>query len=270
MAETESTPTPGPDLECRGPSAPPRACGPEVISCALDRFFSCSPSFIWEPITLAAVEVLDQAAPAPATKPAGDGKIAPTPPTAPPAGATGTGPRRRARRDTPAAPRSAWSSQTWSGLRFRSIGPALTSGRIQDLAVDPTKPSRWYVASASGGVWKTENAGTSWTPIFDSEGSYSIGCITLDPSNHFTVWVGTGENKTQRSVGYGDGVYRSDDGGRNWKNMGLKTSEHIAGFVVHPKDSNVVFVARRARSGRRAASAASTRRPMAAERGARC
>ena len=199
--------------------------------------------FILGTITLAAAEVLDQAAPAPATKPAGDAKIAPTPPTAPPAAPPAQARAGERGATPPAAPRSAWSSQTWSGLRFRSIGPALTSGRIQDLAVDPTKPSRWYVASASGGVWKTENAGTSWTPIFDSEGSYSIGCITLDPSNHFTVWVGTGENKTQRSVGYGDGVYRSDEGGKNWKNMGLKTSEHIGRIVVHPKDSNVVFVA---------------------------
>ena len=141
------------------------------------------------------------------------------------------------------APRSPWSSTTWSGLRFRSIGPAVTSGRISDLAVDPTKPARWYVAAASGGLWKTENAGTSWTPVFDNEGSFSIGCVTLDPSNPLTVWVGTGENKTQRSVSYGDGVYRSDDGGKSWKNMGLKGSEHIGKILVHPKNPNVVFVA---------------------------
>ncbi len=139
--------------------------------------------------------------------------------------------------------RSPWSSATWSGLRFRSIGPALTSGRVSDLAVDPAKPSRWYVAAASGGVWKTENAGTSWTPIFDTETSFSIGCVTLDPSNPLTVWVGTGENKSQRSVWYGDGVYRSDDGGKSWRNLGLKASEHIGKILVHPKDSNIVFVA---------------------------
>ena len=143
----------------------------------------------------------------------------------------------------PVSPLSPWSADTWSGLRLRPIGPALTSGRIQDIAVDPAKPQRWYVAAASGGVWKTENAGTSWTPVFDGEGSYSIGCVTIDPSNPFTVWVGTGENKSQRSVGYGDGVYRSDDGGKSWKNMGLKASEHIGRILVHPKDSNVVFVA---------------------------
>ena len=114
---------------------------------------------------------------------------------------------------------------------------------MQDIAVDPTKPQRWYVAAASGGVWKTENSGTSWTPIFDDQGSFSIGCVTLDPGNPLTVWVGTGENKSQRSVAYGDGVYRSDDGGKSWKNMGLKNSEHIGKILVHPKDSDVVFVA---------------------------
>ena len=92
-------------------------------------------------------------------------------------------------------------------------------------------------------MWKTENTGTSWTPIFDNEGAFSIGCVTLDPSRPLTVWVGTGENKSQRSVAYGDGVYRSDDGGKSWKNMGLKASEHIGKILVHPKDSNIVFVA---------------------------
>jgi photosystem II stability/assembly factor-like uncharacterized protein len=140
-------------------------------------------------------------------------------------------------------PASTWSAATWSGLKFRSIGPALTSGRIADIAVDPTKPSRWFVASASGGVWKTENAGTSWTPVFDHEGSYSIGCVTIDPNNPFTVWVGTGENNNQRALGYGDGVYKSLDGGRSWTRMGLENSQHIAKIIVDPKDSNTVYVA---------------------------
>jgi photosystem II stability/assembly factor-like uncharacterized protein len=138
---------------------------------------------------------------------------------------------------------SPWSAETWSGLKFRSIGPAVTSGRIADVAVDPTRPSRWYVASASGGVWKTENAGTSWTPIFDDQGSYSIGCVTLDPRNPFTVWVGTGENNNQRALGYGDGVYKSLDGGKSWARAGLDRSEHISRIIVHPKDSDTVFVA---------------------------
>jgi photosystem II stability/assembly factor-like uncharacterized protein len=131
----------------------------------------------------------------------------------------------------------------FGGLRFRGIGPASTSGRIGDLAVHPTDKRTWYVAVASGGVWKTTNAGTTWTPIFDDQGSYSIGCITIDPANPLTVWVGTGENNSQRSVAYGDGVYRSTDGGRSWTNMGLKASEHIARIVIDPRDSSVVYVA---------------------------
>ncbi len=135
------------------------------------------------------------------------------------------------------------SSSTFSGLKFRSLGPATKSGRIGDIAVDPGNPARYFVAVSSGGVWRTENAGTTWTPVFDKEGSYSIGCVTLDPRNPHTVWVGTGENNSQRSVSWGDGVYRSDDGGKNWRNMGLKKSEHIGMIAVDPRDSDVVYVA---------------------------
>lgn len=141
------------------------------------------------------------------------------------------------------APRDPMSPATFVGLRLRSIGPALTSGRVAALAVDPTNRKRYYVAAASGGVWKTVNAGTTFTPVFDNEGSYSIGAIALDPKNPATVWVGTGENNSQRSVSYGDGVYRSDDGGRSWRNMGLKKSEHIGRIVIDPRDSQVVYVA---------------------------
>ena len=97
-------------------------------------------------------------------------------------------------------------ASTFAGLKLREIGPALTSGRVADITVDPEDPRVWYVAAASGGVWKTTNAGTTWKPIFDGEGSYSIGCVTVDPSNPHVVWVGTGENNSQRSVGYGDRV----------------------------------------------------------------
>ncbi|HEY0658754.1 MAG TPA: hypothetical protein VGD05_09780, partial [Pyrinomonadaceae bacterium] len=135
------------------------------------------------------------------------------------------------------------STGTFAGMRFRSIGPAVTSGRVNMFAVDPNDRAKYYIAVASGGVWKTVNAGTTWTPVFDGEGSYSIGAIALDPKNTATVWVGTGEYNSQRSVGYGDGVYRSDDGGRSWRNMGLKTSEHIGRIAIDPRDSNVVFVA---------------------------
>ncbi len=134
-------------------------------------------------------------------------------------------------------------ASTFAGLQLRSIGPALTSGRISDIAVHPEDSKIWYVAVASGSVWKTVNAGTTWTPIFDDEGSYSIGCITLDPSNPNIVWVGTGENNSQRSVGYGDGVYKSMDAGRTWQHVGLETSEHIGRIVVHPEDSDTVYVA---------------------------
>jgi len=140
-------------------------------------------------------------------------------------------------------PRDPMSTATFNGLRLRSIGPAFTSGRVIGLAVDPNNPSHYFVAAASGGVWKTLNAGTTWTPVFDREGSYSIGCIVLDPKNPLTVWVGTGENNSQRSVSYGNGVYRSDDGGKTWKNVGLKTSEHVGRIAIDPKDSNIVYVA---------------------------
>jgi len=136
-----------------------------------------------------------------------------------------------------------YNSSTFSALKWRSIGPAVTSGRISDIDVNPTNHNEYYVASASGGVWKTTNHGVTFQPVFDSEGSYSIGCVTIDPSNVSTVWVGTGENNNQRSVAYGDGVYKSTDGGKSWKNMGLKTSEHIAKIIVDPKNSDVVYVA---------------------------
>ena len=98
-----------------------------------------------------------------------------------------------------------------AALKFREIGPAINSGRIVDLAVDPTSPKRYFAAAASGGVWKTTNAGTTWTPVFDGQTSYSIGALRLDPRDPMTLWVGTGENNSQRSVSYGDGVYRSGE-----------------------------------------------------------
>ncbi|MDX2362640.1 MAG: glycosyl hydrolase [Crocinitomicaceae bacterium] len=134
-------------------------------------------------------------------------------------------------------------ASTVSGLSFRMVGPAKTSGRIADIAVHPTNHNIWYVAAASGGVWKTTNHGTTFSPIFDSYDSYSIGCVTLAPSNPNTVWVGTGENNNQRSVAFGDGVYKSMDGGKSFKNMGLKTSEHIGKIIVHPTDENIIWVA---------------------------
>lgn len=137
--------------------------------------------------------------------------------------------------DTPDSP--------YAGLEWRNIGPAFMSGRIADIDWDPSDDSVWYVAVGSGGVWKTENAGVTFTPVFDDQTSYSIGNITVDPSNPHTVWVGTGEDVGGRHVAFGDGIYRSDDGGQTWTNMGLKDSQHISTIIVHPQDSDTVWVA---------------------------
>ena len=140
-------------------------------------------------------------------------------------------------------PQDPMSPGTFTAFRLRSIGPALMSGRISCIAVHPADKQTWYVGAASGGVWKTTNAGITWTPVFQNEGAYSIGAVVLDPRNPDTIWVGTGEANNQRSVSYGDGVYRSDDGGRSWRNLGLKTSEQIGRIAIDPRDSNVVYVA---------------------------
>jgi photosystem II stability/assembly factor-like uncharacterized protein len=136
-----------------------------------------------------------------------------------------------------------FNEQTFKGLEMRSIGPAFMSGRIADIAIGPNDQSTWYVGVGSGGVWKTTNRGTTWEAIFEDEDAYSIGCITIDPNNPNTIWVGTGENISGRHVGYGAGVYRSRDSGQNWENMGLPDSEHIGMIRIDPRDSNVIFVA---------------------------
>lgn len=138
---------------------------------------------------------------------------------------------------------SALSSSTFNELKFRGIGSAFKSGRIADVEIDPNDTSVWYVGVGSGGVWKTVNSGTTWTPIFDSQSVYAIGSVTIDPSNSNTVWVGTGENNAGRHISFGDGIYKSEDAGKTWKNMGLPKSEHISEIIVHPTDSNTVWVA---------------------------
>ncbi len=130
-----------------------------------------------------------------------------------------------------------------SSLPLRHIGPAITSGRISDFAFYPGGDHEFLVGVASGNLWKTDNGGTTWTPIFDNEGSYAIGTVEIDPSDTKIIWVGTGENKAQRSVAYGDGVYKSTDGGKSWKNMGLKDSGHIGKIWINPEDSDEVLVA---------------------------
>lgn len=135
------------------------------------------------------------------------------------------------------------TSQMVSMLKFRSLGPAAYSGRISDLAVNPDNFSEYYVGVASGGLWKTINHGTSFKSIFDKQSVFSIGCLAMDPNNSNVVWVGTGENNTQRNLAYGDGVYKTTDGGKSFTNMGLKTSSQIGKIMIDPRNSNVVYVA---------------------------
>ena len=143
----------------------------------------------------------------------------------------------------PAKKKSLDTGMLAGAMKFRSVGPAFMSGRIGDIAVDQKNPNTWYIAVASGGVWKTDNAGTTFKPIFDNQKSYSIGCVTIDPTVSSTVWFGTGENNGGRHIGFGDGVYVSHDAGKSWKLKGLEKSEHISKILVDPRDSNVVFAA---------------------------
>ncbi len=131
----------------------------------------------------------------------------------------------------------------YSGLKFRNLSPGFISGRISDFAVNPENSSCYYVGVAGGGIWKTIDNGTTFKPVFDNYTSYSIGALAIDPNNPHIIWAGTGENNHQRSVSYGDGVYKSLDDGKSWKNMGLKKSMQIGKILIHPEDSNVVFVA---------------------------
>ncbi|MDP9178151.1 MAG: glycosyl hydrolase, partial [Gemmatimonadota bacterium] len=160
------------------------------------------------------------------------------------------------RRPPATAPKTAFNAATYDSLMlsefaWRPIGPAVTSGRISDLAVAEGPESRvgdrlgklMYAAAAGGGVWKSINAGTTWEPVFDKQGSSSIGDVTLAPSNPEIVWVGTGEANNLRSSSWGDGVYKSENGGKTWTHMGLKTSQHIGRIVVHPNNPSIVFVA---------------------------
>jgi len=129
------------------------------------------------------------------------------------------------------------------GLQLRSLGPALATGRIQDIDIDPKNPSVWYVASAFGGLWKTTNRGITFTPVFDEQGSFTLCCVAVDPKDSNVVWVGSGENASQRSAHFGDGVYKSTDAGQTWTNVGLKSSEHIGKILIDPRNPNVVYVA---------------------------
>jgi photosystem II stability/assembly factor-like uncharacterized protein len=135
------------------------------------------------------------------------------------------------------------STALLNALAFRSIGPTMSSGRIQDVAINWKNPNTWYVAAGSGGLWKTTNRGITFTPIFDQQGSYSMGSVVIDPKNDSIIWVGSGENTSQRSASFGDGVYKSTDAGRTWANVGLRNSEHIQKLIIDPRNSDVVWVA---------------------------
>ncbi|NOZ35792.1 MAG: glycosyl hydrolase [Chlorobi bacterium] len=134
-------------------------------------------------------------------------------------------------------------SSTFSAFKFRNIGPAYASGRIVDIEVNPKNHNQFYVAAGAGNVWKTDNAGITFYPIFDHYGSYSIADVAVDPNNTNIVWVGTGEYNSQRAIGYGDGIYVSEDGGQSFKNVGLKTSEHIGRIIIDPRNSDVYVAA---------------------------
>ena len=129
------------------------------------------------------------------------------------------------------------------GIELRSIGPSLTTGRVVDVKIDPKNPSTWYVVTAFGGLWKTTNRGITFSPIFDDNGVFTLCCIAIDPKDSNVLWLGTGENNSQRSAHFGDGIYKSTDAGKTWKRMGLQTSEHIGKVVIDPRNSNVVYVA---------------------------
>lgn len=143
---------------------------------------------------------------------------------------------------SPANEKPEMNEKLFKGMPFRGIGPGYMSGRIADIDIDKNDPATWYVAVGSGGVWKTMNGGITWIPVFDDQSVYSIGDVTIDPNNSNVIWVGSGENTGSRHIGFGDGVYKSLDGGASWDNMGLKNSEHISDIIIDPNDSNTVYV----------------------------
>lgn len=144
---------------------------------------------------------------------------------------------------SPALAQDALKAEDLAALQWREVGTAAPSGRITRFAVHPTDQRIIYAASASGGLWKTVNGGTSWKPIFEKQSTVSMGVVTIDPNNPETIWVGTGEQNNVRSSQFGDGVYRSTNGGETWEHMGLRDSRHIGRIIVDPRDSNTIYVA---------------------------
>jgi photosystem II stability/assembly factor-like uncharacterized protein len=152
--------------------------------------------------------------------------------------------QRGGRGGAPAGPvLAATPSDPLAALRFRAVGPGFTSGRNADMAVDPKNPHIWYVAMAAGGLWKTTNAGLSFAPIFDNNGSYSMCCVLVDPKNSNVIWLATGENTNLRSAMAGEGIFKSTDAGATWKRVGLERSEKIGRMAIDPRNSDVVWVA---------------------------
>src|SRR5206468_12897408 len=141
----------------------------------------------------------------------------------------------------PASP--AITSETLKGLEFRNIGPAIMGGRIDDFAVLESRPSTFYVGAASGGLWKTENNGTTFEPVFDDQECSSIGDVAIAPSDPSVLYVGTGEPNNRQSSSWGHGVYKTTDGGKTWAHLGLVETHHIGRIVVHPTNPDVVYVA---------------------------
>jgi len=139
--------------------------------------------------------------------------------------------------------KKAVDASIYDAIKLRNMGPSMTGGRVSDFAFNPQNPAEYFVATAAGGMWKTNNAGVTWKAVADSMPSYSYGDVTMDPNNSNVIWAGTGENNSQRSVGYGDGVYKSVDGGNSWDNVGLKNSEHVGEILIDPRNSDVVYVA---------------------------
>ncbi len=141
------------------------------------------------------------------------------------------------------APAQGLTTDTLNAMTWRSLPTNIVTGRVQDIAIDPKNPNIWYIASAFGGVWKTENRGINFTPIFDDYPAHNMCCIVVDPKDSNVLWLGTGENKSQRSAHFGDGLYKSTDAGKTWTRSGLANSEHIGKILVDPNNSNIVWVA---------------------------
>ncbi len=148
-----------------------------------------------------------------------------------------------AEKKAPAPPPPLITTEGLKGLEFRNIGPAIMGGRIDDFAVVESRPSTFYVGAASGGLWRTENNGTTFEPVFDDQDSSSIGDIAIAPSDPLVLYVGTGEANNRQSSSWGHGVYKTTDGGKTWTHLGLAETHHIGRIVVHPTNPDVVYVA---------------------------